>query len=89
MQSCRRGVAWHALCFDFAASSEEQSASTEQIAAAATSLAASAEKLIQLVSNLRLEREAGQAPRTTGDAVRLPDGVIVPGARISRPITRS
>ena len=46
---------------EVAASSEEQSASTEEIAAAAGTLSGAAERLTQLVSNLRLE-EAPKPP---------------------------
>ena len=46
-----------------AASSEEQSASTQEIAAAAAALSSAAERLTQLVANLRLESAA--APPTS------------------------
>lgn len=65
---------------EVAASSQEQSASTEQIAGAAATLAHTAEKLTQIVANLRLERG-----KTDGDVlpptppVRVPEGAIVPG----------
>jgi methyl-accepting chemotaxis protein len=59
-----------------AASSEEQSASTQEIAAAAGALSSAAERLSQLVANLRLEAPA--VPRGTPPADEKP---AAPSAR--------
>jgi methyl-accepting chemotaxis protein len=69
-----------------AASSQEQSASTEEIAAAAAALSTAAERLSQLVSNLRLEANTSVPPRDSGISPVQPEkpkqavlGSLLPG----------
>ena len=61
-----------------AASSEEQSASTQEIAAAAAALSTAAERLSQLVANLRLEAvaSANEPPTEQPQARRRKEGVL-------------
>ncbi len=74
--------AFAAAMEEVAASSEEQSASTEEIAAAAATLAGAADRLMRIVSNLRLD----QASRPSGEHVRVGVPVRVPpDVTIGRP----
>lgn len=73
---------------EVAASSQEQSASTEQIAGAAATLAHTAEKLTQIVGNLRLESDkTDEHLIPPAPPVRLPPGAAVPGVRTSGVLT--
>lgn len=73
---------------EVAASSQEQSASTEQIAGAAATLAHTAEKLTQIVGNLRLESDkTDEHLIPPAPPVRLPPGAAVPGVGTSGVLT--